>query len=206
MSEVITGIENEEEEILWAPNDFGTYSIEKIEVIAKILQNVMKDMVITVKNDTSSDDGSYYTKEESNNYFLRKTDYRSMASETLNEIVQSNIDRNVLLSVSDFNSMVNAVDFLARICFSLTYNQLKAAGNELTFVPFHTQINNLSSRVSSFDDNIDKLLYAVFKKNSDNSINYNLVEFVKPGEVYTKSEVDNLLASLDRRITSLEGN
>lgn len=193
MAGVATSIQNPEGETLWAPNDFGTYSIEKIQVISKILQDAMKEMVITVKNEDSADGSSYYTKEESNNYFLRKTDYSSIAEETINRIIQNDIDTNVLLSVSTFNQMINAVDFLARICFDLTYDQLKAAGAELTFVPFHTTINNLSARITAFDTNLDQLLNTVYQRNQDNTINYSAVNFV------TWRDIDGYITAGDIR-------
>jgi len=179
MSDVVTSIENPDGETLWAPNDFGTYSIEKIEVISKILQNMLKELVVTVKVDQSGDDNTFYTKEESNEYFLRKTDYRSLALDTINDLVQSNVDNDVIVSVNSFNQMINAVNFLSRICFDLTYEQLKVSGEELTFVPFHTEINNLSARVSSFDTNMDRLLYTVYQTNANNSIDYTKVNFVR---------------------------
>lgn len=193
MAGVATSIQNPEGEVLWAPNDFGTYSIEKIQVISKILQDAMKEMVITVKSDESMDGSSYYTKEESNNYFLRKTDYESIAENTINRIIQNDIDTNVLLSVSTFNQMINAVDFLARICFDLTYNQLKAAGAELTFVPFHTTINNLSARITAFDTNLDQLLNTVYQRNPDNTINYSAVNFV------TRDDINGYITAGDIR-------
>lgn len=193
MAGVATSIQNPEGDVLWAPNDFGSYSIEKIQLITKILQDAMKDMVITVKNEDSADGNSYYTKEESNNYFLRKTDYSSIAEETINRIIQNDIDTNVLLSVSTFNQMINAVDFLARICFDLTYEQLKAAGSELTFVPFHTTINNLSARISAFDTNLDQLLNTVYQRNQDNTINYSAVNFV------TWRDIDGYITAGDIR-------
>lgn len=193
MAGVATSIQNPEGETLWAPNDFGTYSIEKIQIISKILQDAMKEMVITVKNEDSVDGNSYYTKEESNNYFLRKTDYESIAESTINRIIQNDIDTNVLLSVSTFNQMINAVNFLAKICFDLTYDQLKAAGAELTFVPFHTTINNLSARITAFDTNLDQLLNTVYQRNQDNTINYSAVNFV------TWRDIDGYITAGDIR-------
>ena len=57
-----TSIVGEDGELRWAPNDFGTYSVEKIQEITKILSGLLESIKVSVEMDDSNK--NYYTKEE----------------------------------------------------------------------------------------------------------------------------------------------
>lgn len=83
-----TRIESESGEELWGPDTFGKYSIDKIRVIAEIMKGVFKDTPITFVN-KGKDSDDVYTKIESNNLFVFKSDFNTLAGDLVKTLTAS---------------------------------------------------------------------------------------------------------------------
>lgn len=203
-------VENDNGDLMWSPNDFGTYSVEKIQVIADILKEIFKNTPITLSIDSTLSGGSYYTKEESNQNFVLKTDFSSLASDLVKSLVTSYLkDKETsgdLANSSTQKDNIRVLGLLTKICFDQTYEGTVSATETPTFTPFPLQIQNLTELVNSDNTNISHLLSVVYEVNNDGTVSSRVnVATLKDLEAVNTSinSVNNSLDSMNGSISTI---
>ena len=186
-----TRVVNDEGEVLWGPDTFGTYSIDKIKVIAEIMKSVFKDTPITFVN-SGKEDEEVYTKEESNDRFILKSDFNSIAGDLVKSLTSSYLkelaNTQGVASSLDVKSLEKVANFLSRVCFGQTYTEIKELSS-MAIVPLPDRLLQVETQQTSLDTKVNHIMGVVFETNRDGS-------FSSVSKIPTKTEVVGLSSKL----------
>lgn len=168
-----TSIENESGELLWSPNNFGSYSVEKIQLIVDILKSLLQDT--TLKLDTTSSlSGDYYTKEQTNETFLLKTDFNSLATSLvtskLDEYIQQKETSGDLVDAETVRTCVKILNWVCKACFDQSYTDTSEITEMTEITPFPISIQNITSNLASMSTSVSHLQSVVYEVNSDGTV------------------------------------
>ena len=183
-----TSIVGEDGELRWAPNDFGTYSVEKIQEITKILSGLLESIKVSVEMDDSNK--NYYTKEETDtkllSYFL-KTDFQDYLGSQITDIIgayiQSQENMGQIVTVDTIARMKKVIGFLTRVCFYHSYNEMEVVDSESTR-PYNSRINSLEDNLGSTRSIVDNLVSDFY---TEPSIRFGF-NFVRKSSITTTTE------------------
>ena len=183
-----TSIVGEDGELRWAPNDFGTYSVEKIQEITKILSGLLESIKVSVEMDDSNK--NYYTKEETDtkllSYFL-KTDFQDYLGSQINDIIgayiQSQENMGQIVTADTIARMKKVIGFLTRVCFDQSYSQMEGTDTESTN-PYNYRINSLETNLSSTRNIVDSLVSDFY---TEPSLRYGF-NFVRKSSITTTTD------------------
>ena len=148
-----TKIVGEDGDLRWSPNSFGSYSVDKTQQIADILQQLMSTLTISVDIDDTSH-RNYYTKQEIDEklllYFL-KQDFQDFLGDRITDVLGSYITSQEavgrIVTVETTNKMKKVINYLTKICFDETYDRMEAETEEITITPFYLRLDNLEGRM-----------------------------------------------------------
>lgn len=163
-------IENESGELLWAPNNFGTYSIEKIEEITEIISSTLSDITLNVYSTSEKDWHDFYDKEEINsllqNYLLR-ADYSDTAGPAIRSATDAYLEllRNEgsIVSSEVTDKLIYAADFWTRCCLNMSYNELINAQVSPSVTSFSSRLDNLEGIQNSHSTYLNKIIQNMYE-------------------------------------------
>jgi hypothetical protein len=178
--------------LLWSPNDFGSYSTEKVQLITSILSALLSD--VTLKMETSLSDESLanvYSKDESNERFIQKSDTDGMITPLVQSKVDTYLASGGAVSKTELENLQNIVASLRTACVGLNLDGTAYSG----------AANSLLNRVLSLEEKetsdyslISKIMGVVYEVNKDGS-------FSETVRLALDSELGDLTA-LNKAITS----
>lgn len=182
-----TRIESESGEELWGPDTFGKYSIDKIRVIAEIMKGVFKDTPITFVN-KGKDSDDVYTKIESNNLFVFKSDFNTLAGDLVKTLTASYLrqlsETEGVASANDIKVLTKVANFLTRVCFNQTYTEIKDLST-MNIVAIPDRLQQVETQQVSVDTRINHMMGVIYEINRDGS-------FSSTSKVATKEEVSGI--------------
>lgn len=185
---------NDDGDVLWDPKDFGEYSIDKVELIISLLENLLSKT--TIKMETTYDDGTLsniYTKSQSDERFFHKSDTDSVITPLVRDKIDVYLSNTqTVASKSEFDVLKGIVNTLRISCVGLDLE-----GNSVD------SAMSLSSRMTGLDDS----------RNGKVTTNYNniwnlsaIIYEIEDGQITSKVKVAykadvGLLKDLDSSIS-----
>lgn len=162
-----TKVVNEQGDLLWGPNDFGDYSIEKIQLISSILRELLSSVTLSTKTVTEGGDTSgFYTKNESDNRYLLAETATSLIEVIAKQSTDTYLKEGGAVSLTDFTQVRGWLIRLNRLVEGVDLdNPQEAAGNYITL-----RIESLETKEQANASNILGLQRDVYKSNGDGSI------------------------------------
>lgn len=163
-------IENENGELLWAPNNFGTYSVEKVEEITEIISDTLSDITLNVYSTSEKDWHDFYDKEEINallqNYLLR-ADYSDTAGPAIRSATDAYLEslRNEgrIVDSEVTSKLIYAADFWTRCCLNMSYSELINAQVAPSVTSFASRLDNLEGIQSSHSTYLSKIIQNMYE-------------------------------------------
>lgn len=156
--------DNETNELLWSPNNFGSYSVEKVNLIADIMKNLLKDVTINVKGTMNRDEESY-TKKEVNDLlkdYLLRADYGDVASPAIhaetNSYLENLRNQGKMVDKSITDNLVMAADYWTKCCLSMTYSELINSSVPPSVSSFNSRLDNLEGIQGSHTTYLSKIM------------------------------------------------
>lgn len=163
-------IENEKGDLLWAPNNFGTYSVDKVAEITDIISGVLGDLTINVHQQTEEDFGDYYNKDEINNIlrdYLLRADYSDTAGPAIrsatNEYLESLRNNGTIVDSNVTDKLVFAADYWTRCCLNMSYNELINAQVAPSVTSFASRLDNLEGIQNSHSTYLSKIIQNMYE-------------------------------------------
>lgn len=179
-----TRIKDEKGSVLWGPNTFGSYTIEQIQVVTKIFEDLLKNLSLKVENVGENVHKDIYTKEESNTLFILKTDFNSLASDLVKALVNNYIQEQAstagLAAAADVRTLEKVANYLTKTCFNQTYTEIKDVSN-LNINPLVDRVFTLETKWTALDTNTNHLMADIYELNPDGSYS-SVVKFFKKSE------------------------
>lgn len=192
---------------LWGPDIFGKYSIDKIEAIAKIMEQVLKNTTINFK-EIIGEDGkkeNYYTKTETDDQFFRKADFDTIAKaylvSSINQYLNDIKSTDGVASNADVNTMRKVANYLTKACFDQTYQELEST-NTLSINPIPTRLDNAETSIKALDTNVAHMMDVMYQVNHDGSFS----STVKLPTAERFNEVNNKVDNNVNSIVAIRGD
>lgn len=166
--------DSETNELLWQADDFGKYSIEKIQLISDILKKILTD--VTIHMDASLNEESLsnvYTKDQSNERFVQISALKSSVDGAVSELVVS----GKIPGVTTLDLISSRLETLNINCTGYDYagNKKQAGYSEL--------IDNLNLNVENTSNNMARIFKVVFFENEDGTYNLSRVILAKASDL-----------------------
>lgn len=163
-------IENEQGDLLWAPNNFGSYSVEKTQEIADIISDVLGDLTINVNSQSEKDLSDFYDKEEINTLlrdYLLRADYSDTAGPAIRAATDAYLEslRNTggIVDSDVTQKLVYAADFWTKCCLNMTYNELINAQVAPTATSFASRLDNLEGIQNSHTTYLNRIIQNMYE-------------------------------------------
>lgn len=172
----------ETQELLWQADDFGKYSLDKIQAISTILKSLLTD--ITIHMDTSINEESLanvYTKDESNKRFV--------LVEALNQSVEGAVSALVVAGkipgITSLDLINTRLETLNVNCTGYDYagNKRQAGYKEL--------IDNLDTDITNTNNNVLRVIQTLYEENSDGTYDFEKVLVAKISETGVKTNLNS---------------
>ena len=145
-----TRIKDEKGSVLWGPNTFGSYTIEQIQVVTKIFEDLLKNLSLKVENVGENVHKDVYTKEESNTLFILKTDFNSLASDLVKALVNNYIQEQAstagLAAAADVRTLEKVIIPLREMLGN--YNANSSDTKLHTIIPLREMLGNYNRYLS----------------------------------------------------------
>lgn len=190
-----TTVTNHANELLWQPNDFGSYSVEKIQVISDILSELLQsfsiDTNIKVDDETLS---LFYTKEEINDKLERYVNSENatpLIQGLVDVYIETLSDRNILLTTAQYEYIISKLLYLYHDLYKTDLDLHE--DTSLTNIALTTKINSLENLSSGFTASIYALQSSVYEQSGSSG-------FSNSTRFYTKSEIDDKVTMLQNAI------
>lgn len=198
-----TRIEDTGGNLLWAPNDFGKYSLDKIQTVSDILSGMLTDITITVKSDSESLKNTY-TKEEILKLletYMLKSDFEEMAGQAVKDKTDVYIkglqDEGKIVTTDTTNAIDSnltdvrkAVNYLTMLCFDSTLASVIGWNTEPSIQALPPRLDNIDTQIIDISSKVDRVVGDVY-------IDAHLREGFK---FATTQELD----ALDKRVVAIE--
>lgn len=161
-------------ELLWQADDFGRYSIDKIQAISNILKGILTD--VTIHMDTSLNEESLsnvYTKDQSNNRFVQVSALKQSVEGVVSELVVS----GKIPGITSLDLINSRLETLNINCTGYDYsgNKKQAGYSEL--------IDNLNTDITNTSSNVARIFKVVFHENEDGTYDLSRVVLAKASDV-----------------------
>lgn len=186
--------DSETNELLWQANDFGKYSMEKIEAISKILKEILTDTTLSMETSFNKDSlsmANLYTKDECNDIFVQLNVLEKLVKGLISELMlEGSIPNSTLLDLISLR-----LETLNISCTGYDYKgDKKQAG-------FQEQIDAIDGDLANTANNIIRLFKVVFQESTDGIYNFNNVLLAPISET---GNVSSLNSGISNRKTLVD--
>ena len=144
MSTKIVNAENPEE-ILWAPDDFGTYSMDKIELITKILHELFENTKVKTEADISEESlANIYTRTQADAAFVAKGDLFDLSKKYAQEEIALQLAAETILGEAAKKVLMGYINTLYKSCYGKDTED-----HEASEIGFSTRIDSNKQQIDS---------------------------------------------------------
>lgn len=192
--------------LMWAPDDFGQYSIDKINLITNILKGLLSD--ITIKTDQQGRE-DVYTKTESNKIFVQRTEFTNMAGDLIHSLTDSYLkeqsEQGKIVNSLTTDDIVKVLDVIAKKNYGESYETILSKFKDLGDYPVGYGFNTLLDRVNNLDSSSTSIKnQIIWLQNQVYGTTNNLASDT-PTILVKKSEISSLEDTVNKCNTSVSG-
>ena len=196
-----TKLESPDGELLWSPNDFGTYSAEKVQLITNILSGLLSNL--TLNMNTKVDENSLsniYTISQTHEKFLEKENASETISMAVTSVLQTMYNDGRLVSPDAVDTVRTFVSNLYEVCYGydLNGNLTPSAASS-----YNRQIDSLRDSITSNYSNILQLQRNVFGSFPDGSVNTGVLVLARANDVGNIANIDKGITDRDNIVEAI---
>ena len=157
-----TKLVDESGNLLWAPNDFGDYSIERVNIVTNILKKLLESTTINMSATLSeSAMANVYSKEQVDNKFMNKEYAELYIESESRKVIEEFVNSGKLPSHTDIEYLTNKLKNI----YSNTLG-IDLDGNDTHSDSLKDKIIRVEGRVSSQEDILSKVVHVIYKNGS----------------------------------------
>lgn len=156
-----TKLESPDGELLWSPNDFGTYSTEKVQLITNILSGLLSNLTLNMNTRVDEDSlSNIYTISQTHEKFLEKENASETISMAVISVLQTMYNEGRLVSPDAVEALKVFVTNLYNVCYGLDLegNTTPSSANS-----FNRRIDSIQTYIDSNYSSIQKIFGVLYE-------------------------------------------
>lgn len=196
-----TKLESQDGELLWSPNDFGTYSAEKVQLITTILSGLLSNLTLNMNTKVDEESlSNIYTISQTHEKFLEKENAAETISMAVTSVLQSMYSEGSLVSPATVDTLRTFVSNLYDVCYGLSLDgtSTPSSGNS-----YNRQIESIRLLGDSNSSSILQLQRNVFGSYPDGSVNTSVLSLASVKDVGDISDLDKGITDRDNIVEAV---